>query len=189
MANMLKFVNGNMVEYTIYKLVDCYDPILRQPTKTVEFGKDNATFMAFSLAETLSKIGGLGLSANQVGVPYKLCAINVGTHIWVMINPEITYASEELSDFKEGCLSFPGLYLKIRRPSKIRVKFNAIGGEEVEQEFDGLTATVIQHELDHLNGICYTDLVSDVILQREKRKVKANLKKMKRDVDLKGGNV
>jgi peptide deformylase len=85
-----------------------------------------------------------------------------------------------LSDFKEGCLSFPGLYLKIRRSSKIRVKFNAIGGEEIEQEFDGLTATVIQHEVDHLNGICYTDLINDVVLQREKRKMKVNIKKMKR---------
>ena len=176
---MLKFVDGNMVEYTIYKLVDCYDPILRKPTKPVEFGVDNATFMAFSLAETLSKIGGLGLSANQVGVPYRLCAINTGTHIWVMINPIITYKSEDVSDFKEGCLSFPGLYLKIKRPSKIKVRFNAIGGEEVEQEFDGLTATVIQHEIDHLDGICYTDLVSPITLDIAKRKVKTNLKKKK----------
>lgn len=180
MEKMIKFVNGNMVEYTVYKLVDPYDPILRTPTHEVDFDSDNASFMAFSLAETLSKLNGLGLSANQVGVPYRICAINTGSHIWVMINPKILWKSEDKSDFNEGCLSFPGLYLKIKRPRSIKVKFQAIGGEVVEKEFDGLTATVIQHEIDHLDGICYTDLISPIKLDIAKRKVKTNLKKMKR---------
>ena len=104
----------------------------------------------------------------------------MGEKIWMMINPVITESGTETSDYKEGCLSFPGLYLKVSRPAHIKVRFQAVNGEFIEQEFDGLTATVIQHEVDHLNGICYTDLVSPITLDREKRKVKTNLKKMKR---------
>jgi tRNA A37 methylthiotransferase MiaB len=69
--------------------------------------------------------------------------------------------------------------LKLKRPSHIKVKFQAIGGQEVEQEFDGLTAVCIQHEIDHLNGIMYTDKVSSIKLDQAKRKVKQNLKKMR----------
>jgi peptide deformylase len=136
--------------------------------------------MAISIAETLNDLGGLGLSANQIGLPYRICAINMGDKIWMMINPKITWKSEDKSSFKEGCLSFPGLYLDIGRPAHIKVKFNAVSGEVLEQEFDGLTATVIQHELDHLDGVCYTKLVSPIKLDQAKRKAKKNVKKMSR---------
>lgn len=179
----IKFVNGNMVEYEIMSLVDCYDPILHKPTQEVSFeelGDRQVGYYAMSIAETLNKIGGLGLSANQVGIPYKICAINMSDKIWMMINPEVTWKSEETSEFKEGCLSYPGLYLHIGRPAHIKVKFYAVTGQVMEQEFDGLTATVIQHEIDHLNGICYTKLVSPTKLEIEKRRAKKNLKKFRR---------
>ncbi len=182
----VKVVNGDLIEYEIHDLVDYYDPILRQPTKPFVFtgtseNLKESEYLAYSLAETLGELQGIGLSANQVGLPWRVCALNMGKEIWTLFNPEIIYKSETLNtEFQEGCLSYPGLYLKIPRPNHIKVKFQAIGGQFVEQEFDGLTAVCIQHELDHLNGIVYTDLVSPIKLDQAKRKVKKNIKKIKR---------
>lgn len=179
----IKFINGEMLEYEILKLVDEYDPILNEPTIPVDFesmqGRDVA-YHAMSIAETLGELQGLGLSANQVGIKHRMCAINMGEQIWILINPTVTWSSTETSEFKEGCLSFPGLYLALKRPKSIKVKFQAINGQVLEQQFDGLTATVIQHEIDHLDGICYTSKISPIKLDIAKRKVKSNLKKLKR---------
>ena len=183
MTKMIKSYKGDFVEYELFKLVDFYDPILRKPTTPVKFDTLDdlkyAHFLAFSLAETLSKNEGLGLSANQVGLPHRVCAINMGNEIWTMFNPEIIESSSIPSEYQEGCLSYPGLYLKINRPNHIKVKFQAINGQVLEQEFDGLTAVCVQHEIDHLNGVMYTDKVSKIKLEQAKRKVKQNLKKMK----------
>lgn len=183
----IKVVNGDLIEYEIYKLVDFYDPILRKPTEPFVFtgtGENlkQSEYLAYSLAETLSELQGIGLSANQVGLPWRVCALNMGAEIWTLFNPEIIEKSETLNtEFQEGCLSYPGLYLKIPRPNHIKVKFQAIGGQFVEKEFDGLTAVCVQHEIDHLDGVVYTDLVSPIKLDQAKRKVKQNLKKIKRN--------
>ncbi len=183
MSKMVKYYKGDLVEYEILKLVDFYDPILRQPTVPVKFDtleeQKRVAYLSFSLCETLGELQGLGLSANQVGLKERICAINMGSEIWVLINPEIIETSGEPAEYGEGCLSYPGLYLKLKRPSHIKVKFQAIGGQVVEHEFDGLTAVCIQHEIDHLNGIVYTDKVSAIKLDQAKRKVKQNLKKMR----------
>lgn len=182
MSKKIKFIQGQMVEYEILPLVDFYSDILRTPTKEVSFDDPNTDvpYLAISLMETLNTMNGLGLSANQVGKPYRMMAVNMGDKIWCMINPKVLSRSDKRTDYKEGCLSYPGLYLRIGRPDSIVVEFQAVGGEKVIQEFNGLTATVVQHELDHLDGIMFTDLVSSVKLDMEKRKVKSNLKKMKR---------
>ena len=183
MAKMLKTYKGDLVEYEIFKLVDFYDPILREPTVPFKFESidDNkrAHYMAFSMAETLGKLEGLGLSANQVGLKERVCAINMGNEIWTMFNPEIISHSLVPSSYQEGCLSYPGLYLKVNRWDSIKIKFQAINGEWVEQEFSGMTAVCIQHELDHLDGILYTDKVSSFRLDQAKRKVKKNVKRLK----------
>lgn len=183
MSKMLKFVNGNMISYEIMKLVDLYDPILRTPTKWVDFNTMNQNdigYMAMSLMETLNTLNGLGLSANQVGLPYRIFALNVGEKIWCLINPKIISMSDKKTKYKEGCLSYPGLYLEVGRPESVTVQFQAMGGEIVEQQFDGLTATCVLHELDHLDGIMYTDKVPKVKLMQAKEKIKTNLKKMKK---------
>jgi peptide deformylase len=184
MSKQLKYYKGDLIEYEIYKLVDFYDDILRKPTVPFDFTAPDAfkkaEYIGFSLAETLGELEGLGISANQVGLPIRVCAINMGKEIWTLFNPYIVEKSEELSAFSEGCLSYPGLYLNLKRPNSIVVKFNAIGGQEVTERFDGLTAVCVQHELDHLDGIVYTDKVSPIKLDIAKRKVKTNLKKMKR---------
>jgi len=183
MSKMVKYYKGDLVEYEILKLVDFYDPILRQPTVPVKFDtleeQKRVAYLSFSLCETLGELQGLGLSANQVGLKERICAINMGSEIWVLINPEIIEKSETPTEYGEGCLSYPGLYLKLKRPDHIKVKFQAIGGQVVEHEFDGLTAVCIQHEIDHLDGIVYTDKISPIKLEQAKRKVKQNLKKMR----------
>lgn len=183
MAKKLKYYNGDLLEYEIRKLVDWYDPILRQPTTPYLFASrkaiEDASYIAVSLSETLEKLGGLGLSANQVGLPHRVCAVNMGTQIWIMFNPTIIEQSGAPAAFSEGCLSYPGLYLKLSRPSHIKVRFNAINGQVIEKEFDGLTAVCIQHEIDHLDGKLYTDQVSALKFEQAKRKIKGNLKKLK----------
>lgn len=181
MSKMIKFYNGNLIEYEIYSLVDYYDDVLKQPTTPWDFNTrtvKEAEYIAFSLVETLGKLQGLGLSANQVGLRDRVCVIHAGEEAWIMFNPEIIQKSEVPANFSEGCLSFPGLYLKIARSNSITVRFQAIGGQFVEKEIDGLTAVCVQHEIDHLNGIRYTDLVSPIKLDQAKRKVKKNLKRM-----------
>ena len=186
MNKMVKYYKGDLVEYEIYKLVDFYDPILRKPTTPFVFTGETenlkqAAYIAFSLAETLGELQGLGLSANQVGLPWRVCALNMGKEIWTMFNPEIIETSETVNtEFQEGCLSYPGLYIKIPRPNHIKIRFQAIGGQTVEQEFDGLTAICVQHEINHLDGIVFTDLVSPIKLDQAKRKIKKNLKNMRK---------
>jgi len=179
---MIKFYNGNMVEYEILPLVDYYDDVLRRPTQLWDFQNKSFTetqYLAFTLTESLQHYKGLGLSANQLGLPHRVCAINMGDKIWVMFNPQIIEFSGSPSEYSEGCLSYPGLYLKLDRPNHIKVKFQALGGEEIQQEFDGLTSVCVQHELDHLDGIVYTSKVSPIKVDRAKRKVKKNLKKIR----------
>lgn len=182
MARMLKYVNGNLVEYEVFKLVDFYDPILRKPTELFDFNAPDAyqqaSFYGYSLSETLQKYRGLGISANQVGINKRICVVNMGDKNWIMINPKITWKSEEQATFSEGCLSYPGLYLKVPRVQSVKVEFQALNGQWVEQQVDGLTAVCVQHELDHLDGVVYTDKVSPIKLDQAKKKVKKTLKKM-----------
>lgn len=184
MNKMVKYYNGSLVEYEVYKLVDFYDPILRKPTVPVKLetaaDKKLADTVALSLCETLSKSQGLGLSANQCGRTERIFALNMGEEIWALFNPEIIEKSDSLSDLSEGCLSYPGLYLKLKRPDHIKVRFQAINGEWIEQEFDGLTAVCVQHEIDHLDGKMFTDSVSPIKLDQAKRKVKQNMKRWKK---------
>lgn len=178
---MVKYYNGNLIEYEIYNLVDYYDDVLKTPTIPWDFSQrteKEAEYIAFSLAETLGKLQGLGLSANQVGLKDRVCVINAGQEAWVMFNPQIIARTQTFANYSEGCLSYPGLFLKIPRSNNIKVRFQAIGGQLVEKEVEGLTAVCVQHELDHLDGIRYTDLVSPIKLEQAKRKIKKTLKRM-----------
>lgn len=184
MARQAKLINGKLIEFEIRELVDFYDPILRRPTKPFVFENTpqrDIEFYAYSMAMNLNEYPeGLGLSANQIGWDMRMCAINIGTHNAVLFNPEIVEASEPTFGYFEGCLSYPGLLLKIPRSHKIKVKFQAPAGNWLEETYEGITAVCVQHEIDHLDGIVYTDKVSSIALDRAKRKVKSNIKKMNR---------
>jgi peptide deformylase len=191
MSNVIRYdtegLSSTLSSYEIYKLVDFYDPILRQPTVTVDLSsteaKKNVDRIANSLAETLKKYDGLGLSANQCGRTERMFALNMGEQIWVLINPEIIEKSGDASALAEGCLSYPGLYLKLKRPDHVKVRFQVLNGEWLEQEFDGLSAVCVQHEIDHLDGKVFTEMVSPIKLDQAKKKVKQNLKRWKKFVE------
>jgi len=185
MNKQIKFIDGEMVEYEILPLVDSYDPILRKPTKPIDFEQmpgARVAYIGMSLIESCNHHGGLGLSANQVGFEHSVCVVTdiESNTLFCLINPTIVEMSSETSDLKEGCLSFPGLLLKINRPSWVTIDFQAFNGQVVRKTFTGIMATCVLHELDHLRGICFTDRVSPITLEKERRKVKANLKKMKK---------
>lgn len=185
MSKQIKFIDGQMIEYDILPLVDQYDPILRKPTKPVDFEKMSGaevSYIGMSLIESCAHYEGLGLSANQVGLEHCVCVVvDLEANSTIcLINPSIVEMSPETSDLKEGCLSFPGLFLKINRPKWVTVDFQAFNGETVRKTFEGIMATCVLHEMDHLRGVCYTDLVSPITLDIAKRKVKSNLKKIKR---------
>lgn len=191
MTKKLKFVDGNMIEYEIYKLVNQYDPILRQPTQEFDFtqmvaadtlGK-NPFYISMSLMESCNHYNGLGLSANQVGLPYRMCAISMTNEnkVWCLFNPKlISKAEVESHSIKEGCLSFPGLILEIKRSPWCIVEFQIANGGKMTHKFEGIDSSCVLHELDHLDGICFTDRISKVKLDIAKRKVTTNLRKYKR---------
>ena len=116
---------------------------------------------------------GYGLAANQVGLPLKMFVLD-GEPAYAIFNPRITYFGEEEILLEEGCLSYPGLSLKIRRPRFIRVRFRDPYGDYVTKQFDGITARVFQHEFDHINGVDFTQKVSklkrDMAIKRWKKK-------------------
>jgi peptide deformylase len=185
MSRKISFVDGEMVEWEILKLVDQYDPILRTPTIPVNFDVatgQNIAYASMSLMKTCEYHNGLGLAANQVGIKYSMCAINHidENKVFCLINPVITSRSPEMSSYNEGCLSFPGLFLKIPRNSWVEVSFRAGNGTEMTKKFEGIWATCVQHELDHLAGICYTDLVSPIKLDIAKRKIAQNMRKIRK---------
>lgn len=129
------------------------------------------------LKMTMKKYGGIGLSANQCGVYERVFIIGTEEFQLVCINPEVVDVSDEIEKDNEGCLSFPGLYLKIPRPKSIRAKFINEQGEQQEMWLDGLTARCYLHELDHMNGVKFTDKVGPVSLSQGRRKQEKLLKK------------
>ena len=114
---------------------------------------------------------GIGLAANQIGVPVRAFAMDSEPPI-VAFNPKITFFGEEEVLMEEGCLSYPGVYVKIKRPRFIRVRFADPYGNICTKKFDGMAARVFQHELDHLNGIEYFNRAHPIHLDRFKRKWK-----------------
>ena len=134
-----------------------------------------------NMFETMKNYGGIGLSANQVGEPYRLFVMGDNPNIekgkkWVCINPEITNVSKDTIRYKEGCLTFPFLFLDIERPQKVKVRYLNEQLETVEEEFDGIVSRCYQHELDHMYGKVFTELVS---------KLKLDMAIKKRDKEIK----
>ncbi len=175
----LKFINGNMYKYRLYGLVDEYSSILREKMVPFDFSSPpmDPQELSYSLIETMIQNRGIGLSSNQVGLSYRVFSMGHGELCYCCFNPEILEV-EGLDAYMEGCLSFPGLFLNINRPSIIKVRFTTMKGNVIEESFSGLTAKIFQHELDHLDGTVFTSKVSQVKLNMAKKKVKGNLKKL-----------
>ena len=126
---------------------------------------------------------GLGLSANQIGMPVKVFSMRVddSDNAIVCFNPEIIEESKEMVTMEEGCLSYPLLYLKKRRPERLSVKYQNVEGKPVSAHFEGLAARVFHHEMDHMVGKTFLDGVSKIVLQSARKKQKILMRKVKKD--------
>jgi peptide deformylase len=169
----------------VLPLVPADAPVLSQPIPAYDFSAWNAGAEASKIENALllavSKYKGLGLAANQIGLPVRAFVVGSEDQYEVMFNPDIIEYSEDMTVQEEGCLTFPGLYLKVKRSSGIVAKWQNAKGQEYQHIFTGMTARIIQHELDHLNGIVFTSYATAFELRRAKEKAVKNNKKRKRN--------
>ena len=139
---------------------------------------DSAQSVANVLFERMKQLGGVGLSANQVGLDMRVFVMGLDELKIAIFNPIIIKYSKEEEVFNEGCLSYPGIMLAINRPTKITATYQDETGKYVEQDFNGLTARIFQHEYDHMNGTDYTHRVSKFKLDYAKKKFENKRKKI-----------
>ncbi len=150
---------------TIKPLIILPDPVLRQLSKPIERVDADLQRLADDMLETMYDAPGIGLAAIQIGVPRRMLVIDVAREgedkqPLVFINPEIVTSSDERSVYEEGCLSIPDYYAEVERPATIGVRYLDRDGKEQSVEADGLLATCLQHEIDHLNGVLFIDHIS-----------------------------
>jgi peptide deformylase len=141
------------------------DKRLRLVSKPVDSVDASVRKLADDMFETMYEAPGIGLAAIQIGEPLRLVTLDISKKDderapQVFINPEITWSSEEKNLHEEGCLSIPEYYEEVERPEKVRVRYLDLDGKIQEVEADGLLATCLQHEIDHLNGVLFIDYLS-----------------------------
>ncbi len=139
---------------------------LRTVSKPVDFSKDDITDLISNMFDTMKGSKGVGLSAIQIGVPLRVVVAEYKDDTnpvpkSVLVNPKITWASKNEVEDEEGCLSFPEVYGMVSRPEKVKYTAFNEKGEKIEGKATGLFARVIQHEIDHLNGVLFIDRVTD----------------------------
>lgn len=180
----------------IREILEIPDPILKTVSTPVETFDDELRTLVSDMFETMYAAPGIGLAAIQVGVPKRVLVIDLqpedpdaepeectahGGHSHthqpvkkeprVFINPEILDPSPELSVYSEGCLSVPDIYADVERPAKIRARWQDLDGTVHEEAIDGLLATCLQHEMDHLEGILFIDHLSRLKRQMALKKL------------------
>jgi len=149
----------------IKPLVLLPDPKLKQASEPVQAVTAEIRTLAADMLDTMYDAPGIGLAAIQIGVPKRVVTIDLAKEDQpkqpiVFLNPEITWASEEIGVYEEGCLSIPEYYEEVERPASVKVRYMDLDGAMRELEADGLMATCIQHEIDHLNGVLFIDHLS-----------------------------
>jgi peptide deformylase len=163
---------------TIKPLIILPDPLLRQVSKPLERVDEPLRKLADDMLETMYDAPGIGLAAIQVGEPLRMLVIDIAKEgeeraPQVFINPEIVHSSDERSVYEEGCLSIPDYYAEVERPASVRVRFLDREGKEQEITADGVMATCLQHEIDHLNGVLFIDHISrlkrDMVVKKFKK--------------------
>ncbi len=152
---------------TLRPILVAPDPILKAKATPVAAVDDELRKLADDMLETMYDAPGIGLAAPQIGVSKRVIVFDIShddepraPHF--MANPELVWVSDEDATYEEGCLSVPEHYADVVRPAKIRVKFLDREGKSGELEAEGLLATVIQHEMDHLDGILFIDHLSNL---------------------------
>lgn len=167
-------------------LVILPDAQLRLVSAPVASVDDAVRRLADDMLETMYAAPGIGLAAIQIGVPQRVVTIDVsreedGRRPQVFINPEIVWSSPETSTYEEGCLSIPDYYEDVERPARVRVRYLALTGEAAEVEAEGILATCLQHEIDHLNGVLFIDHISRLKRDRVVRRFTKQAREKDRD--------
>jgi peptide deformylase len=158
------------------------DKRLRSVSKPVVEISDEIRTLVADMFETMYEAPGVGLAAIQVGVPSRVVVMDLSkreaeAEPRVLINPEITWSADEKSLYEEGCLSIPDIHEDVERPARVKIRYLDLDGKPHEADAEGLFATCIQHEVDHLNGVLFIDHISK--LKRE-RIIKKFIKAAKR---------
>ncbi|MFL5200494.1 MAG: peptide deformylase [Microvirga sp.] len=167
---------------SIRPLVIIPDTKLRLISEPVKEITSEIRRLADDMLDTMYDAPGVGLAAIQIGVPIRMVTMDVSKsedehQPMVLINPEIVWASEEKRVYEEGCLSIPEYYEEVERPDRVRFRYMNLQGETIEQDADGLLATCVQHEIDHLNGVLFIDYLSKLKRDRVMTKFKKAAKR------------
>ena len=158
------------------------DPVLKEPTKLVRAFDAALADTAQQMVVTMHAAEGLGLAAPQVGLGLRMAIITPEAapgHETVLVNPEIIH-SEGWEESEEGCLSFPGIYVKIGRCVRVKVRYQDLQGAVQEMEAEGLAARAVQHELDHLDGRLLVDRMSPVQRMAQRHRLNNLLERYER---------
>lgn len=162
----------------VLPLVIAPDPRLNIASKKVEVVNDGVRALLNDMLETMYANEGIGLAAVQVGVHQRLIVVDIGIRDgepapMKFVNPEIVSESTAYSSYNEGCLSFPDQFSEVERPASIKVRYLDENGNEHTIQADGILATCLQHEIDHINGVVFVDHISslkrDMILRKLKK--------------------
>jgi len=167
----------------ICELVKETDPFLREIPVGFDFKSPQVDpeKLSAQLVENMIHHEGLGLSANQIGIPVTVFAMRMDERALVVFNPEILEWDEETTYMKEGCLSFPGLWIAIERAKTVAVKFQVFDGEEQAGSMTELSARIFQHESEHMDGDLFIDNVNKFKLKSAMRKRNMFLRKLKKE--------
>ena len=157
------------------------DPILRKKSEKIEKVDDQLRKLMDDMLETMYEAPGIGLAAVQIGILKRVVVIDVSRekekkNPLYLVNPEVTFKSNNTSRHEEGCLSLPGYFAEVERPAECSVKYIDYLGKQKNLEAKGLLATCIQHEVDHLNGILFIDHLSKLKRDMIIKKLKKNKK-------------
>jgi len=172
---------------TIRKILVEPDPFLRQKSKKVEKVDDDVRSLINDMLETMHDAPGIGLAAIQIGVPKRIIVMDLAKknekkQPLYFVNPEIITKSEIDLTYEEGCLSVPGQFAEIDRPDRCKIKYLDYDGKEQILNAEGLLATCIQHEIDHLEGILFIDYLSKLKRSMITKKLLKQKKELERIV-------
>ena len=159
----------------IRKILKFPDQDLRIKAKPVESFDDELKTLTDDMFETMHSVNGIGLAATQIGVAKQVAVIDISpekNEPLVIVNPEIQILDpSKTEDYDEGCLSIPGFFEKISRPSDIKLSYQDLNGQKQEIKPEGLLTKVVQHELDHLKGRLFVDHISELKRRRIRNKI------------------
>jgi len=160
----------------VRKIITPPNPLLKQPSLKVTEVDDRIRALVQDMFDTMYDAPGIGLAAVQIGEPLAVIVMDTAgkdeePRPLALINPEVVWASEEMREYEEGCLSVPEIYDKVVRPAEVVVRYLDLDGKEQERTFTGLDATCVQHEIDHTKGILFIDHLGRLKRERYLKKV------------------